>query len=84
VLFDLDGVVTETRTYMPPLVPLRDESSRRKPQPKEVDTSQCTNDDYRHSWTGKPRYDGVTTSSIRGISLPRGRPTDMSDDVTGI
>jgi alpha,alpha-trehalase len=32
---------------------------------------------------GKPRYDGVTDFlASRGISLPRGRPTDKSDDVT--
>jgi alpha,alpha-trehalase len=85
VLFDLDGVVTDTaKVHAAAWSSLFDDFlGGRTAAAGGGDTSPFTNDDYRHFVDGKPRSDGVTDFlASRGISLPRGRPTDTGDDVT--
>jgi alpha,alpha-trehalase len=84
VLFDLDGVVTDTaKVHAAAWSSLFDDFLGGRTAAEGGDTSPFTNDDYRHFVDGKPRYDGVTDfRASRGISLPWGRPTDTGDDVT--
>jgi alpha,alpha-trehalase len=83
VLFDLDGVVTDTaKVHAAAWSSLFDDFLGGRTAAAGADTSPFTNDDYRHFVDGKPRSDGVTDFlASRGISLPRGRPTDTGDDV---
>ena len=74
VLFDLDGVITDT-------------ASVHEQAWKELFESYLggvfTTDDYRHHIDGKPRYDGVRDFlASRGVSLPWGSPTDPADTDT--
>ncbi|HXV23191.1 MAG TPA: trehalose-phosphatase [Alphaproteobacteria bacterium] len=78
-VFDLDGVVTRTaRVHAASWKRLFDEYLRRradetgKPfRPFDIEN------DYRRYVDGKPRYDGVASFlESRGISLPRGDPSD--------
>ena len=81
VLFDLDGVVTDTaKVHAAAWSSLFDDFLGRCAAAEGGDTSPFTNDDYRHFVDGKPRCDGVTDFlASRGISLPQGRPTDKGD-----
>lgn len=69
VLFDLDGVITDT-------------ASLHEAAWAELFTGyDFTPDDYRHFIDGKPRYDGVRDFlASRGIELPWGTPADDGDD----
>ena len=78
VLFDLDGVGTDTaKVHAAAWSSLFDDFLGGRTAAEGGDTPPFTNHDYRHFMDGKPRYDGVTDFlASRGISLPRGRPTD--------
>ena len=69
VLFDLDGVVTDT-------------ASLHEAAWAELFADYAfTGADYRHFIDGKPRYDGVRDFlASRGISLPWGTPSDEGED----
>jgi alpha,alpha-trehalase len=84
VIFDLDGVVTDTASvHAAAWQRLFDEYlARREPHAGE-DHSPFTDADYRRYVDGRPRYDGVAGFlGSRGISLPRGHPSDSEDGET--
>ncbi len=85
VIFDMDGVVTDTATvHAAAWKRLFDEyleergNREGKPwEPFDPDT------DYRQYVDGKPRYDGVRSFlQSRGITLPEGDPSDSGDRET--
>lgn len=85
VIFDMDGVVTDTVvTHANAWKQLFDEflqkqaEEQNKPfHPFDIDN------DYRRYVDGKPRYDGVSSFlESRGISLPYGQPADSIDEET--
>ena len=82
VLFDLDGVLTDTavvhaaawRTMFDAVL------TRRVPHADE-DHSPFSDADYRHHVDGKPRLDGIRDFlAARRITLPEGSPDDTADD----
>lgn len=84
-VFDLDGVVTFTaRVHAAAWKELFDDYLRSREQrfgepfrPFDMDS------DYRAYVDGKPRYDGVESFlSSRGISIPRGSPSDSPTEET--
>ncbi len=80
VLFDMDGVVTDTATaHMAAWKRLFDEYLRaRRPE-----SAAFSAEDYRRHVDGKPRYDGVAAFlASRGIDLPRGAPDDDPETET--
>ncbi|HYT78585.1 MAG TPA: trehalose-phosphatase [Actinomycetota bacterium] len=85
VIFDMDGVVTDTATvHAAAWKRLFDEyleergNREGKPwEPFDADT------DYRRYVDGRPRYDGVRSFlQSRGITLPEGDPSDSADRET--
>ena len=89
VLFDKDGVLTETATLhaeawkwtFDNFLRLRAETSGEQVERFDVE------DDYRRYVDGKPRYDGVRSFlASRGIELAEGDPTDppIADTVAGL
>ncbi|MGE0822133.1 MAG: trehalose-phosphatase [Candidatus Binatia bacterium] len=85
VLFDLDGVVTDTATlHIAAWKELFDgylkaRAEREKPPFYPFDPEA----EYRQYVDGKPRYDGVKSFlESRGISLPYGDPNDTPDQDT--
>lgn len=82
VIFDLDGVVTDTaRIHAAAWAAMFDDFLSRRPMSENENHSPFTADDYRHFVNGKPRYDGVADFlASRGISLPQGAPSDVADD----
>lgn len=71
VLFDLDGVVTDTAAI------------HQTSWSELFDQYQFTPHDYRHFIDGKPRYDGVRDFlASRGVSLPWGATTDAPSEAT--
>lgn len=84
VLFDLDGVITDTAAvHAAAWKQLFDEYLARRPSQPGEDHRPFTGDDYRRFVDGKPRYDGVASFlESRGISLPRGTPDDSDDTET--
>ncbi|TGD87946.1 trehalose-phosphatase [Mycolicibacterium sp. CH28] len=69
VLFDLDGVITDTA------------SLHEAAWAELFADYDFTPADYRHSIDGKPRYDGVRDFlASRGIVLPWGEPSDDGED----
>lgn len=85
VIFDMDGVVTDTAsTHAKAWKQLFDEylqkqaSQQNEPfRPFDIDN------DYRRYVDGKPRYDGIKSFlESRGISLPYGHDTDSIDQET--
>ncbi len=69
VLFDLDGVVTDTA------------SLHAAAWAELFHDYDFTPADYRHFIDGKPRYDGVRDFlASRGVTLPWGSPSDEGDD----
>ena len=78
VLFDLDGIITDTASlHAASWARMFDDFlSRRADNPSE-NHAPFTPSDYRHYIDGKPRYDGVRDFLIsRGITLPWGAPSD--------
>ncbi len=82
VLFDMDGVVTDTaEAHAAAWKRLFDEFLRARADEKgEAFHPFDSEDDYRRYVDGKPRYDGVASFlASRGIELPRGHPSDGPD-----
>jgi trehalose 6-phosphate phosphatase len=82
VVFDMDGVVTQTATVharawkrlFDGYLRKRAERSGEPFVPFDIDT------DYREYVDGKPRYDGVHSFLVsRGISVPPGQPSDSPE-----
>ncbi|MGX9791158.1 trehalose-phosphatase [Mycobacterium sp. MMS18-G62] len=82
VIFDLDGVVTDTASiHAAAWAAMFDDFLQRRPASAGENHQPFTEDDYRHFVDGKPRFDGVTDFlSSRGISLPQGRTSDTTED----
>ncbi len=78
VVFDLDGVVTDTASvHAAAWTELFDAYLDRRGATTGQDRSPFTPDDYLRHVDGKPRYCGVADFlAARGISLPWGEPTD--------
>ena len=84
VLFDLDGVITDTAALHEAAWKqlFDDYLSTREPSPTE-DHAPFTSADYRHHIDGKPRYDGVRDFlAARGVTLPWGSAADSGDPAT--
>lgn len=84
VIFDLDGVVTDTAAvHAAAWKQLFDDYlAQRRPDPAE-DHSEFTEQDYRAHVDGRPRYDGVAAFlTSRGIELPWGSDDDPEDRET--
>lgn len=82
VLFDLNGVLTDTASVHAAAwtVLFDDFLTRRSAHPGE-DHSPFTDEDYRRFVDGKPRYAGVNDFlAARGISLPQGQEADTGQD----
>ena len=75
VIFDLDGVVTDTASiHAAAWAAMFNEFLARRTASDDENHSPFTEDDYRHFVDGKPRHDGVVDfMASRGISLPVGR-----------
>ena len=82
VIFDLDGVVTDTESiHAAAWAALFNDFLQRRKASDGEDHSPFTDDDYRHFVDGKARGDGVTDFlASRGISLPPGSPSDSTED----
>ena len=82
VLFDLDGVITDTASlHEAAWAQMFDEYLHRRAGSDAENHDAFTPADYRHFIDGKPRYDGVRDFlASRGISLPWGSPTDEAED----
>jgi alpha,alpha-trehalase len=89
VVFDLDGVITDTaevhakawKTMFDEYLRSRSDLGEKARRPFEIDT------DYRIYVDGKPRYEGVRSFlESRGISIPYGDPDDPpgEDTVCGL
>jgi len=78
VIFDLDGVVTDTATiHARAWKSLFDEFLSRRPAAAGEDHRAFSDDDYRRFVDGKARHDGVASFlRSRGIQLEPGRPGD--------
>src|SRR5690349_3481971 len=82
VLFDLDGVVTDTAViHQAAWAAAFDDLLARRPASAGEDHSPFTADDYLHFVDGKSRLDGIADFlAARGISLPLGGPSDVGTD----
>ena len=78
VLFDVDGVITDTASlHAKSWAQMFDEYLRTRPPTEAENHDPFTPADYRHFIDGKPRYDGVRDFlTSRGVSLPWGHVTD--------
>jgi beta-phosphoglucomutase family hydrolase len=79
VLFDLDGVLTDTaRIHARAWKQIFDQMLALKGEPPFT-----VGGDYREFVDGRPRYQGVATFlASRGIDLPWGQPTDRPEEET--
>jgi beta-phosphoglucomutase-like phosphatase (HAD superfamily) len=89
VLFDLDGVITDTASLDAACWKqmFDDYLQTRAAQRGEVFRSFDIATDYRHYVDGKPRFDGVRDFlTSRGIQLPEGTPDDppQAETVCGL
>ena len=82
VIFDLDGVVTDTASiHAAAWAAMFNDFLEPRPTSDHEDHSPFSDDDYRHYVDGKPRHDGVVDFlASRGISLPAGDPSDSAQD----
>lgn len=82
VIFDLDGVVTDTASiHAAAWAAMFNDFLQRRQASDDEDYSPFTDSDYRHFVDGKARGDGVSAFlASRGISLPPGSPTDGTED----
>jgi alpha,alpha-trehalase len=82
VIFDLDGVVTDTASiHCRAWAELFDDYLLNRPAHPGEDHSPFTGDDYRQFVDGKPRRAGVADFlASRGIVLPAGERSDPSID----
>lgn len=78
VVFDLDGVLTDTaRVHAAAWKLLFDDVLRRRAERDATTFEEFTEHDYLTTVDGKPRYDGVASFlASRGIALAHGGPTD--------
>lgn len=83
VLFDLDGVITDTASiHQAAWAEMFDEFLSRRAPCDDENHHRFTSGDYRRYIDGRPRYDGIRDFLLsRGITLPWGAPSD-SDLVT--
>ncbi|ANZ28348.1 trehalose-phosphatase [Rhodococcus sp. WB1] len=81
VIFDLDGVVTDTAAvHAGAWKELFDRYLSRRPERDGEEHREFTDEDYRKFVDGKPRVDGVADFlASRGITLPWGDPDDGPD-----
>jgi alpha,alpha-trehalase len=84
VVFDMDGVVTDTATvHADAWARLFDRFLRDRAAITGGEFRPFTVDDYRRSIDGKPRYDGVRSFlATRGVTLPEGEASDPPDRET--
>jgi alpha,alpha-trehalase len=84
VVFDLDGVLTDTASvHESAWRELFDAFLTGADLPAGTDRSPFTPDDYRRYVDGRPRYDGVATFlASRSVDLPWGDPSDAPDRET--
>lgn len=85
VLFDLDGVITDTASlHAAAWKQVFDDVLRAWAEREGVEQQPFdTDEDYRRYFDGRPRLDGAEAFlSSRGISLPRGEPDDSRDRET--
>jgi alpha,alpha-trehalase len=84
VIFDLDGVVTDTASvHAAAWKRLFDGFLRERAGSTGEPFRPFTEDDYRRFVDGKPRYDGVRDFlASRGIALPEGDPADEPEEET--
>lgn len=84
VIFDLDGVVTDTASvHAAAWRQLFDDYLTRRPARPGEDHSPFDDEDYRRHIDGKSRRDGVADFlAARGIVLPEGGPSDGEDAET--
>ena len=82
VLFDLDGVITDTASlHEAAWAQMFDEYLAGRAETRSENHDAFTPADYRHFIDGKPRYDGVRDFlASRGITLPWGTPSDEGED----
>lgn len=82
VIFDLDGVVTDTASiHAAAWTAMFAEFFAHRARSDREDHSPFTANDYRRHVDGKPRRDGVSAFlRSRGISLPAGGPDDTGYD----
>lgn len=82
VLFDLDGVITDTAAvHCAAWGQLFDDFLAARPAAPGENHDPFTDADYRHFIDGKPRYDGVRDFlASRGVTLPEGGPADAGTD----
>ena len=82
VLFDLDGVVTDSASmHAAAWTAMFDDFLQRRPETSSENHTPFTDHDYRRYVDGKPRRAGVADFlASRGISLPEGDPTDVVHD----
>jgi beta-phosphoglucomutase family hydrolase len=82
VIFDLDGVITDTASiHSTSWAEMFNSYLAQRPPKEGEDHSPFTEADYQHFVDGKPRFDGVADFlHSRGISLPWGAETDDTDD----
>ncbi|HWT49844.1 MAG TPA: trehalose-phosphatase [Mycobacterium sp.] len=81
VIFDLHGVLTDAAlAQRTAWASLFNDYVARRPDREDEDHAPFTDDDYWQLIDGKPRPDAVTDFlASRGISLPRGVPSDTGD-----
>ena len=84
VVFDLDGVVTQTaKTHAAAWKQAFDEHLRTRQERDGEDLTEFTTDDYLQYVDGKPRYEGVKSFlESRSIFLGYGAPEDTPDRET--
>jgi beta-phosphoglucomutase family hydrolase len=84
VIFDMDGVVTQTATlHAEAWKQLFDEVLAAELEPWEVFRPFDVEDDYRRYVDGKSRYDGIVSFlRSRGICLPYGNASDPPTEAT--
>jgi beta-phosphoglucomutase family hydrolase len=84
VIFDLDGVITDTaKTHAMAWKTIFDEYLLKRKQNKNEPFREFTQDDYLDFVDGKPRYEGVASFlKSRDIELPWGSPDDDPEEET--
>ena len=84
VVFDTDGVVTDTASvHARAWARMFDRFLRRRADATGGSFSPFTDEDYRRYVDGRPRYDGVRSFlASRGVTLPQGDASDAPDEET--
>ena len=84
VLFDLDGVITDTASiHQAAWAQMFDEFLGERTASETENHEPFTAGDYRHLIDGKPRYDGVRDFlASRGVTLPWGTASDGASVAT--